>query len=51
MSEVGFVRLRFSIVFWIGDLNYRVSDIPRDTVVDLIAKNQFKKLLDKDQVS
>jgi hypothetical protein len=33
-----------------GDLNYRIDAIPRNTVVDMIKRNEFNKLLERDQI-
>lgn len=33
-----------------GDLNYRIDAIPRDTVVNMIKRNDFAKLLERDQI-
>lgn len=33
-----------------GDLNYRIDAIPRDTVVNMIKRNEFSKLLERDQI-
>lgn len=38
------------IVFWIGDLNYRLSDIEGDTAKRLIQKGQIDKLVEHDQL-
>ena len=39
----------FSIVFWLGDLNYRI-DMDINEVKDLVSKGALNKLLPKDQV-
>ena len=39
-----------SVVFWIGDLNYRLSDIEGETAKRLIQRGQIDKLLEHDQV-
>ncbi|XP_077976840.1 inositol polyphosphate 5-phosphatase OCRL-like [Glandiceps talaboti] len=39
------------VVFWLGDLNYRISDIPADEVKQLITKNAFDKLYEFDQLN
>lgn len=39
-----------SVVLWIGDLNYRISDLDVDKVKDLITKNDFETLHSYDQV-
>ena len=33
-----------------GDLNYRIDAIPRNTVVDMIKRKEFTKLLERDQI-
>ena len=33
-----------------GDLNYRIDAMPRNTVVDLIKRNELAKLLERDQI-
>ena len=33
-----------------GDLNYRIENIPRDKVIDMIKGNELAKLLEKDQI-
>jgi hypothetical protein len=33
-----------------GDLNYRIDAIPRNAVVDMIKRNEFSKLLERDQI-
>jgi hypothetical protein len=33
-----------------GDLNYRIDTIPRDTVVNMIRRNEMAKLLERDQI-
>ena len=39
-----------SIVFWIGDLNYRLSDIDNDTCKKHISANKLHELMAYDQV-
>lgn len=39
-----------SVVLWIGDLNYRISDLDVDIVKDLISKKNFESLHSHDQV-
>ena len=39
-----------SMVFWVGDLNYRLNDISNDSVKQLIAKREYTKLMQYDQV-
>lgn len=33
-----------------GDLNYRIDAIPRDTVINMLKRNEIAKLLDRDQI-
>ncbi|KIV86052.1 hypothetical protein PV11_01691 [Exophiala sideris] len=33
-----------------GDLNYRIDTVPRDTVVNMINRNELAKLLERDQI-
>ena len=40
-----------SIVFWLGDLNYRLSEIENESVKQLVTKREFSKLMKYDQVS
>ena len=40
----------FSFVFWIGDLNYRLSDIDHNKALSLIEKQEYHKLMNYDQV-
>lgn len=42
--------LSFSVVLWLGDLNYRISDLDVEHVKDLIAKKDFESLYNHDQV-
>uniref|UniRef100_A0A3B3X8K6 phosphoinositide 5-phosphatase n=1 Tax=Poecilia mexicana TaxID=48701 RepID=A0A3B3X8K6_9TELE len=42
--------LKHNVVLWIGDLNYRISDLDVDKVKDLIAKNDFETLHSYDQL-
>lgn len=39
-----------SVILWIGDLNYRISDLDVDNVKELITKNDFETLHNYDQV-
>lgn len=39
-----------SVVLWIGDLNYRISDLEVDHVKNLILKEDFEALHNHDQV-
>jgi len=40
-----------SVVFWIGDLNYRISDIDSEVCKQMITKGQLQHLLkSNDQV-
>lgn len=40
-----------SVLFWIGDLNYRIMDLEIGKVKSLIERKQFKDLHSYDQVS
>ncbi|KIW46029.1 uncharacterized protein PV06_01722 [Exophiala oligosperma] len=33
-----------------GDLNYRIDTIPRDTVINMVKRNELAKLLERDQI-
>lgn len=33
-----------------GDLNYRIDAIPRDTVINMVRRNELAKLLERDQI-
>lgn len=39
-----------SVILWIGDLNYRISDLDVDNVKELISKKDFETLHNYDQV-
>ena len=40
----------FSYIFWMGDLNCRLDDTSRNSVLNAIEKNEMEKLLKLDQV-
>uniref|UniRef100_A0A8C1NTE6 phosphoinositide 5-phosphatase n=1 Tax=Cyprinus carpio TaxID=7962 RepID=A0A8C1NTE6_CYPCA len=42
--------MKHNVVLWLGDLNYRISDLEVDHVKDLIAKKDFETLYNHDQV-
>uniref|UniRef100_A0AAR2K2T8 phosphoinositide 5-phosphatase n=1 Tax=Pygocentrus nattereri TaxID=42514 RepID=A0AAR2K2T8_PYGNA len=42
--------MKHSIVLWLGDLNYRISDLEVDHVKDLIMKKDFETLHNHDQL-
>ncbi|XP_036442524.1 type II inositol 1,4,5-trisphosphate 5-phosphatase isoform X2 [Colossoma macropomum] len=42
--------MKHSIVLWLGDLNYRISDLEVDHVKDLILKKDFETLHNHDQL-
>lgn len=45
-----FCASHISVVFWIGDLNYRISDLDVKDVKELISKKDFETLHNYDQV-
>lgn len=45
-----FCASHISVVFWIGDLNYRISDLDVKDVKELISKKDFETLHSYDQV-
>ncbi|XP_051999378.1 type II inositol 1,4,5-trisphosphate 5-phosphatase-like [Xyrauchen texanus] len=42
--------MKHNVVLWLGDLNYRISDLEVDHVKDLIAKKDFESLFNHDQL-
>ncbi|XP_076827910.1 type II inositol 1,4,5-trisphosphate 5-phosphatase isoform X2 [Brachyhypopomus gauderio] len=42
--------LKHSVVLWLGDLNYRISELDVEYVKDLILKNDFETLHNYDQL-
>ncbi|XP_035528174.1 type II inositol 1,4,5-trisphosphate 5-phosphatase isoform X2 [Morone saxatilis] len=42
--------MKHDVIFWIGDLNYRISDLDVDNVKDLISKKDFETLHNYDQL-
>ncbi|XP_060906161.1 type II inositol 1,4,5-trisphosphate 5-phosphatase [Labrus mixtus] len=42
--------MKHDVVLWIGDLNYRLSDLEVDNVKELISKKNFEKLHSYDQL-
>lgn len=50
MFSMHHLFLAYSVVLWLGDLNYRLSDLDVDNVKDLIAKKDFETLHSYDQV-
>ncbi|XP_034029951.1 LOW QUALITY PROTEIN: type II inositol 1,4,5-trisphosphate 5-phosphatase [Thalassophryne amazonica] len=42
--------MKHDVVLWIGDLNYRISELDVDNVKELINKKNFKKLHNYDQL-
>ncbi|XP_071487266.1 inositol polyphosphate 5-phosphatase OCRL-like [Diadema antillarum] len=43
--------MQHDVVIWMGDLNYRISDIPVESVKMLVEKNSYKELLMQDQLN
>ncbi|CAJ1062706.1 type II inositol 1%2C4,5-trisphosphate 5-phosphatase isoform X1 [Xyrichtys novacula] len=42
--------MKHDVILWIGDLNYRISDLEVDYVKDLISKKEFETLHNYDQL-
>ncbi|KAM4601381.1 type II inositol 1,4,5-trisphosphate 5-phosphatase isoform 2-T2 [Polymixia lowei] len=42
--------MRHNVVLWLGDLNYRISDLEVENVKDLITKKDFETLHNHDQL-
>ncbi|XP_057196039.1 type II inositol 1,4,5-trisphosphate 5-phosphatase isoform X2 [Triplophysa rosa] len=42
--------VKHNVVLWLGDLNYRISDLDVEHVKDLIAKKDFETLYNHDQL-
>ncbi|XP_067255517.1 type II inositol 1,4,5-trisphosphate 5-phosphatase isoform X1 [Chanodichthys erythropterus] len=42
--------MKHDVVLWLGDLNYRISELEVDHVKDLIAKKDFETLCNHDQL-
>uniref|UniRef100_A0A8C6TKG1 phosphoinositide 5-phosphatase n=1 Tax=Neogobius melanostomus TaxID=47308 RepID=A0A8C6TKG1_9GOBI len=42
--------MKHSVILWIGDLNYRISDLDVDNMKDLIGKKDFETLHSYDQL-
>ena len=40
----------FSMIFWLGDLNYRVSELDGETVKNLCKAQDFETILKYDQL-
>ena len=40
----------FSYVFWIGDLNFRIDEVPKKEIEDRISKKDYEYLWQFDQV-
>jgi hypothetical protein len=40
-----------SIVLWVGDLNYRINDLTREDIIELIGKEDYSKLRTHDQLN
>lgn len=43
-------RFYSSQVYWFGDLNYRITEMDAISVKDLVSKNNFKIVLEADQL-
>lgn len=50
LSPCFFFAFFSSVILWIGDLNYRISDLDVDNVKELISKKDFETLYNYDQV-
>lgn len=51
LSKSGFdLTSQFHVLFWFGDLNYRIN-IPRSDVLKLVSGKQWDKLCRGDQLS
>ncbi|KAI4894359.1 hypothetical protein NFI96_032795, partial [Prochilodus magdalenae] len=50
MTHLPLTIMKHSTVLWLGDLNYRISDLEVDHVKDLIIKKDFETLHNHDQL-
>lgn len=44
------LSLNFSQIYWLGDLNYRITDMDPRVVKDWIKNENYSKILDYDQL-
>lgn len=51
VNNLAFLCSVCSIVLWVGDLNYRLSDLEVEEVKNLILKGDFETLHNYDQVN
>lgn len=49
-KDLFILLLFFRLVFWLGDLNYRLNDLDIDTVKSMIKNSKLKDLMSYDQV-
>ncbi|XP_029928145.1 type II inositol 1,4,5-trisphosphate 5-phosphatase isoform X2 [Myripristis murdjan] len=49
-SQPPLTIMKHNVVLWLGDLNYRISDLDVDYVKDLITKKDFETLHNNDQL-
>uniref|UniRef100_A0A3Q3JER7 phosphoinositide 5-phosphatase n=1 Tax=Monopterus albus TaxID=43700 RepID=A0A3Q3JER7_MONAL len=49
-TQPPFTIMKHNVVLWIGDLNYRISDLDVDDVKELISKKDFETLHSFDQL-
>lgn len=50
MSHTTLSIFEHDLIFWYGDLNYRIDSLPTKTIINNIAVNNFKACLDHDQL-
>ena len=49
-TKVNFLNSPFSMIFWLGDLNYRFDELDPDKVKSCIKNNDYSRLYSFDQV-